>query len=49
MESKRVLIICADGCEDMETVAQIDVLTRGGISYTVASANGKNSGLSLNF
>jgi len=43
MEGKRVLIVCADGCEDLEIVAQIDVLTRGGISFTVASANGKNS------
>ena len=45
MESKRVLLILADGCEDIETISQIDVLTRGGIPLTIASANGKNSGL----
>ncbi len=44
MESKKVLLICADGCEDIETISQIDVLTRAGIPLTIATANGKNTG-----
>lgn len=34
---KRVLLVMADGCEDIETVAPIDVLTRAGVKLTVAS------------
>lgn len=44
MDSKKVLLICADGCEDIETISQIDVLTRGGVPITIATANGKGSG-----
>lgn len=46
-ESKRVLLICSDGCEDIETISQIDVLTRGGIPFTIASANGKSTGIKI--
>lgn len=43
-EAKRVLLICCDGCEDIETIAQIDVLTRGAVPFTIATANGKSTG-----
>ncbi len=44
MESIKILLICSDGCEDIETITQIDVFTRAGLSYTIASANPKSSG-----
>ena len=34
---KRALVIVSDGCEDVETVAPIDILTRAGIHVTIAS------------
>ncbi len=34
--NKRALIIMTDGCEDIEAVAVIDVLTRVGVDVTVA-------------
>ncbi len=38
--SKRVLMVLADGFEDIEAVAAIDVLTRSGIEVTVAGLHG---------
>lgn len=35
--AKRAVIVVADGCEDIETVCPIDVLTRVGVEVTVAS------------
>ena len=35
--SKRVLVLLADGFEDMEAVAPVDVLTRVGVEVTIAA------------
>ena len=35
--SKRALVVVAHGCEDVETVAPIDVLTRVGVEVVLAS------------
>ena len=35
--AKRALVVCSDGCEDIETVAPIDILTRAGVEVTIAS------------
>ncbi len=35
--AKRALIILSEGCEDIETVAPIDILTRAGVEVTIAS------------
>ena len=34
---KKILLILSHGCEDMETVAPIDILNRAGIDVTIAS------------
>ena len=34
--AKRVLVVMADGCEDVEAVAAIDVLNRVGVNVTIA-------------
>ncbi len=39
-ETKRALVVIADGCEDMETVAPIDIMTRAGMDVTIASVSG---------
>lgn len=38
--TKRALIVMADGCEDIETVAPIDILNRAGVAVTIASLSG---------
>lgn len=38
--SLKALVILADGCEDIETVSPVDVLTRVGVDVTVASLDG---------
>ncbi|MGL4207715.1 MAG: DJ-1 family glyoxalase III [Aeromonadaceae bacterium] len=35
--SKHALVVIAPGCEELEAVASIDVLVRGGVKVTVAS------------
>ena len=40
--SKTVLIVVADGCEDIETVCLIDILNRGVKNVTIASVNSTN-------
>lgn len=38
--SKKVLVVLADGFEDIEVVAPIDILTRAGAHVTIASLKG---------
>lgn len=38
--AKRALVVIADGCEDMETVAPVDIMTRAGVDVTIASVSG---------
>ena len=40
--AKRALLVMADGFEDIEAVAPIDVLTRAGVGLTIASLNAGN-------
>lgn len=35
--SHQALVVIAPGCEELEAVASIDVLVRGGVKVTVAS------------
>eukprot|EP00339_Tiarina_fusa_P020667 CAMPEP_0117040316 /NCGR_PEP_ID=MMETSP0472-20121206/28222_1 /TAXON_ID=693140 ORGANISM="Tiarina fusus, Strain LIS" /NCGR_SAMPLE_ID=MMETSP0472 /ASSEMBLY_ACC=CAM_ASM_000603 /LENGTH=51 /DNA_ID=CAMNT_0004751015 /DNA_START=39 /DNA_END=194 /DNA_ORIENTATION=+ len=48
METKpRVLFAAADGCEEIEFLAPIDILRRAGAEVTIASVKGKDNGLQL--
>jgi hypothetical protein len=40
----RVLFALADGCEEIETIAPIDILRRAGADVTIASVMGKERG-----
>jgi len=37
----RALVVISDGCEDVEAVAPVDVLTRAGVEVTIASLTGR--------
>ena len=44
----RVLFALADGCEEIETIAPIDILRRAGAEVTIASVMGKDHGKKKN-